>query len=243
MKRYGLPFAVATLVLLCLVTMLVRSPQLRAQNDNNQGNQGNQGNDDESKIKQGFAIAPVPLNLEGKNRALVGLGSYIVNAQGDCNGCHTLSPAVEYTPPGNPYLLSPPFSGKVTVDPTHYLAGGQDFGPFPGGPGSIPHLYSRNLTPDKTGLPEGGHTFEEFKEIIRHGTDFDHLHPSCGADSPANCLPFPFNGDLLQVMPWPTYRNMTDRDLLAIYTYLSAIKCNPGPSGLDPALYAQNVCE
>jgi hypothetical protein len=43
------------------------------------------------------------------------------------------------------------------------------------GVGSIPHLYLRNLTPDKTGLPEGGHTFEEFVQI-------------------ANCLPFPFNG-------------------------------------------------
>jgi hypothetical protein len=224
MKRCGLLFLIAALVLLCLGTMLVRSPQVRAQNDNNQGNQSN---DDESKIKQGFAIAPVHLNLEGKNRALVGLGSYIVNAQGDCNGCHTLNPAVEYTPDGNPYLLSPPFSGKVTVDPTHYLAGGQDFGPFPGGPGSIPHLYARNLTPDKTGRPEGGH-----------------IHPSCiGPGTPANCLPFPFNGDLLQVMPWPTYAQMTDRDLLAIYTYLSAIPCNPGPSGLDPTLYEQNVCE
>jgi hypothetical protein len=245
MKRYGLIFSIAALGLLCLGTMLVRSTQLRAQNDNNQGNQGNQVNDDESKIKRGFEIAPVPLNLDGKNRALVGLGSYIVNAQADCNGCHGLSPAVEFTlPDGNPYLLSPPFSGKVTVNPAHYLAGGRDFGPFPGGPGSIPHLYARNLTPDKTGLPEGGHTFEEFKEIIRHGTDFDHLHPSCTSPGmPANCLHFPFNGDLLQVMPWPIYMNMTDRDLLAIYTYLSALKCNPGPAGLDPALYAQNVCE
>jgi hypothetical protein len=38
--------------------------------------------DDESRIQCGFEITPVPLNLEGKNRALVGLGSYIVNAQG-----------------------------------------------------------------------------------------------------------------------------------------------------------------
>ena len=143
---------VSTLAAIVLAgTMLVRSPQVGAQNDNNQGNE------DESKIQQGFAIAPVPLNLVGKNRALVGLGSYIVNAQADCNGCHTLNPAVEYTPTGNPYLLSPPFSGRVTVDPSHYLAGGFDFGPFPGGPGSIPHLYARNLTPDKTGRPEGGH--------------------------------------------------------------------------------------
>ena len=36
---------------------------------------------DEAKIKTGFAIAPVPLDLSGKNPALVGLGSYIVNAQ------------------------------------------------------------------------------------------------------------------------------------------------------------------
>ena len=36
-----------------------------------------------------------------------------------------------------------------------------------------------NLTPDKSGLPEGGHTFEQFRQIMRHGTDFDHLHPSC----------------------------------------------------------------
>ena len=74
--------------------------------------------------------------------------------------------------------------------------------------------------------------------------DFDHLHPSCIAPgTPANCLPFPFNGDLLQVMPWPTYANMTDRDLLAIYTYLSAIPCSPGPLDLDPKLYEPNVCE
>jgi hypothetical protein len=196
------------------------------------------------KIKQGFEIAPVgPLNLKGKDRDLVGLGSYIVNAQADCNGCHTLNPGVEYTFPGNPYLLSPPFLGKVVVDPTTYLAGGQDFGPFPGGPGSIPHLYTRNLTPDYTGLPEGGHTFSDFVQIMRHGTDFDLTHPRCtNPITNTNCLGPPFDGNLLQVMPWPTFMNMTDRDLLAIYTYLSAIPCNPGPSGLDPALYQQNVC-
>jgi hypothetical protein len=109
--------------------MLVRSPQVRAQNDNDQGN------DDQSKIQQGFAIAPVPLNLVGRNPALVGLGSYIVNAQADCNGCYTLNPAVEYTPTGNPYLLSPPFTGKTTVDASHYLGGGKRLRPVPRRPG------------------------------------------------------------------------------------------------------------
>jgi hypothetical protein len=230
--------AISTFAAITLAGMMsVNSSLVRAQD------QGNEY----VKIQQGFAIAPVPLNLVGKDPALVGLGSYIVNAQADCNGCHTLNPQVEYTPTGNPYLLSPPFSGKVTPDPSHYLAGGQDFGPFPGGPNSIPHLYTRNLTPDKTGLPEGGHTFAQFLQIIRHGTDFDHIHPSCPnppgtTAAPANCLPFPFNGNLLQVMPWPAFANMTEHDLLAIYTYLSAIPCNPGPSGLDPKLYQQNVC-
>ncbi|MBV9225301.1 MAG: hypothetical protein JOY85_14810, partial [Acidobacteriaceae bacterium] len=35
---------------------------------------------DEWKVRRGFEIAPVPLNLKGKDRYLVGLGSYIVNA-------------------------------------------------------------------------------------------------------------------------------------------------------------------
>jgi hypothetical protein len=39
--------------------------------------------------------------------------------------------------------------------------------------------------------------------------DLDNAHPQIGP--------------LLQVMPWPTYQNLSDRDLLAIYTYLSAI--------------------
>jgi hypothetical protein len=33
----------------------------------------------------------------------------------------------------------------------------------------------------------------------------------------------PSDNMTLAVMPWPIYRNMTDRDLEAIYTYLSAI--------------------
>jgi hypothetical protein len=138
--------AVAVVGAMVLAGMSFRSPRVHADEGNDEGNK------DDSKIQQGLAIAPVRLNLKGKDRALVGLGSYIVNAQTDCNGCHTLNPGVEFTPPGNPYLLSPPFVGKVVVDPTTYLAGGRDFGPFPDSSG-IPHLYSRNLTPDYTGLP------------------------------------------------------------------------------------------
>jgi hypothetical protein len=183
----------------------------------------NEHHDDESRIAQGFAIAPVPLNLAGKNRALVGLGSYIVNGVADCNGCHSAGPQTEYLPGGNPYM-----SQSERINTATYLAGGRDFGPFPAA-GPFPHIISRNLTPDKTGMAEGGHTLEEFVQIMRTGVDMDNLHPTCAGAPNGNCIPAPFNGSLLQIMPWPVHRNMTDRDLKAIYEYLSSIPCNPGP--------------
>ncbi len=190
------------------------------------------GQDDEnSKVKIGFDIAPVPLNLAGKNRELVGLGSYIVNAQADCNGCHSAGPTTEFAPGGNPYFNQP-----TVVNPATYLGGGRDFGPL----GPLPHIYSRNLTPDKTGRPEGGHTFSEFVQIIRNGTDFDHVHPTCTGAPNGNCLPPPFDGDLLQIMPWPIQKNMTYHDLRAIYEYLSAIPCIEGPPA--PSIL-HNDCE
>jgi len=44
--------------------------------------------DGQSRIQIGYAISPVPLNLYGRNPALVGLGSYLVNGPGACNSCH-----------------------------------------------------------------------------------------------------------------------------------------------------------
>lgn len=126
-----------------------------------------------------------------------------------------------------------------------YLAGGQDFGPAIPGPGYVgPDIISRNLTPDKTGLPEGGHTLSQFMQIMRHGTDFDHLHPTCTAVSPTptppNCIPAPVDGDLLQIMPWPNFQDMSDRDIEAIYEYLKAIPCIAGPPAPSPL---HNDCE
>ncbi len=213
--------------------VLAHSPGVKAQGT---------GNDDESKIQRGFEIAPVPLNLKGKNRALVGLGSYIVNAVADCNGCHSAGPATEFTGSGNPYILPPVFSGTKQVNPATYLGGGRDFGQFPAvGPGlGFAHIISRNLTPDKTGLPEGGRTFEEFLTIIRTGSDLDHLHPNCSGAPDGQCIPFPFNGNLLQIMPWTAFQDMTDRDIRAIYEYLSAIPCVEGPA--NPTNPLHNDC-
>jgi hypothetical protein len=209
--------AAAAFVVIVLTGMLISPRVLRAQHGNE-----NDKDSTESKIQIGFQIAPVRLSLAGKDRDLVGLGSYLVNAANDCNACHNSGtvPNFEYLPGGNPY-----FNQRKVINPATYLGGGQNFGPV--GPPPTPDIVTRNLTPDKTGRPEGGHTFEEFRQIIRTGKDFDHLHPNCTATRTTNCIPAftGIDGDLLQIMPWPYYQSMTDHDLLAIYTYLSAIPC------------------
>jgi len=216
--------------------MLSSSTRVRAQD-----NQDNEA----SLIQRGFDIAPVPLNLNGKNKALVGLGSFLVNAVADCDGCHTSGgpPNFNYASGGNPYFGQHPSK----IDPATYLAGGTDFGPavpLPPGQYAGPDIITRNLTPDKTGRPEGGHTLAEFMTIMRTGKDFDHLHPTCKSTSPPsppNCIPAPVDGDLLQIMPWPVFQYMTDHQLEAIYEYLSAIPCIEGPT--DPKDPLHNDCK
>jgi|SRR5579871_4989910 len=183
----------------------------------------------QTKILKGFQIAPVPLNMVGKDPALVGYGSYLMNAIGDCNGCHSAGPSTEFSPGGNPYL-----GQKTVVNPATYLGGGRDFGAFPDPAGPFPHIVSRNLTPDKSGLPIGGDTLQKFMQTIRTGVDPDLVHPTCAGPPNGNCLPAPFNGNLLQIMRWPFFANMTDQDLLAMYTYLSAIPCVEGGPGEPP---------
>jgi hypothetical protein len=102
--------------------------------------------------------------------------SSFVAASG-CNGCHA-GPAGEYASGGDPFLGEP-----KQINQAAYLAGGTPlFGPF---------FLPRNLTPDKTGRPEGGASFEEFRDIMRTGIDPDQAH-----------LQF---GPYLQVMPWPNF--------------------------------------
>jgi hypothetical protein len=159
------------------------------QGNGNAGGNGN-GQDDgseESKVKQGLAIAPVELNLQGRNRALVGLGSYIVNAQGGCVDCHT-SPT--YVAGGDPYKGEPKMINKA-----NYLAGGRSFGTG---------VTSPNLTPDPNSSLTEEQRYADFVQKMR-----------TGIKAPGNVY--------LQVMPWPVYQDMTDRDLKAIFEYLQAI--------------------
>lgn len=198
----------------------------------------NASQDERQMVQTGLTIAAtsgISLNLANHDPDMVGLGSFLVNVAADCNGCHS-NPLTTHAPGGNPYFLPgtkpPSFSGKRRINAATYLAGNQDFGSF--GPGQGAEIISRNLTPDKTGLPAGGQTLSGFIQIMRTGVDMDHAHPSCSATLTSNCLAFPFNGDLLQVMPWPAFQNMTDRQLTAIYTYLSTLPCIEGGPG-EPA--------
>lgn len=148
-------------------------------------------------VEKGFAISPVTPDITGKDRNMVGYGSYLVNAVGGCSDCHT-SPA--YTEDGDP------FKGKAAkINTKGFMAGGTAFGPF----------TSRNITPKAT-----GRALSNFMQVMKTGQDLRQLHPQI---SP-----------LLQVMPWPVYANMSDRDLEAIFLYLGSIPCIEGGPGELP---------
>lgn len=111
----------------------------------------------DSRVFTGFRISPVELDLRRKNRALVGLGSYLVNAAGGCNDCHTSPP---HLPGGDPFMGEPEI-----INAEQFLAGGRTFGP----------LVSPNITPDEHGRP-AGLTYAEFESLMRTGRDPEDGH-------------------------------------------------------------------
>ncbi len=184
----------------------------------------------DARIAAGYATTPVGVNLDGKNPALVGLGSYIINTAGVCNHCH--GNTTQYIPSGNPYDLPPPngpYTGTIvkgvaqfTIDPTTFLAGGASFG----------KLRAKNLTPSpdsnatsvtaKTpNYAAGGAGWKDIWDVIHNGTDVDKIATYC-----PSCVSAATKPALLQTMPWPTVRLLTDNDLNAVWQYLSAIPCN-----------------
>src|SRR5260370_24673704 len=106
------------------------------------------GADEISQILRGYEIISeifrkkTKLNFFGKDWALVGLGSYLVNSTG-CNDCPTHP---NYAANHNPYLGQPK---QLNTDV--YLSGGRIFGPV-----ATPIAVSANIQPDKTtGRPAG----------------------------------------------------------------------------------------
>src|SRR5579864_2905955 len=127
---------------------------------------------EQSEARIGLKIAPVPLNLENKDIHLVGLGSYIVNAQVGCADCHSCP---TYALGGNPYL-----GQKKQFNTIGYLAGGVPFGP---------QITSRNITPDDTGKPAGLSRYQ-FHHVIRTGEDPEQ------PDTLLQVMPWPYFQDM-----------------------------------------------
>ncbi len=112
--------------------------------------------DDITQILRGYQIAPVRLNLQGKDWALVRLGSYLVNTTG-CNDCHTHP---NWADGGNPFLGQP-----EQINTAQYMTGGRIFGPV-----TAPIAVSANITPDKNGRP-AGLTLAGFLHVMQTGHD------------------------------------------------------------------------
>ena len=66
--------------------------------------------------------------------------------------------------------------------------------------------YASNLTPDSTGI--GSWTEDQFIRCLRDG----------------KYMGLETGRDLLPPMPWPTFRNLSDNELKAVFAYLKSIK-------------------
>jgi hypothetical protein len=116
--------------------------------------------------------------------------------------CNDCHTTPSYAPGHDPFLGEP-----QQINAAVYLAGGHA---YTGDDGET--VYPPDITPDSTGKP-AGLNYSQFRLAMFYGQD-------------------PGANRILQVMPWPEYgEELTERDLLAIYEYLSSIpplKCN-GP--------------
>lgn len=147
------------------------------------------------------------LRAEREHTELVARGKYLTTISG-CNDCHSPKIMTQQGPEPDPErLLSghpaaeaiPPID---SVDPRWVsFSMGLTSAVGPWGVS-----YAANLTPDATGI--GNWTFQQFETALRKGK-------AKGLE----------NGrDLLPPMPWQMIRNMSDADLLAVFTYLMSIK-------------------
>jgi len=137
-------------------------------------------------------------------------GHYLVKVM-LCNDCHTPlkmgpkgpEPDMSRMLSGHPETMEMPPAPQLAPDAAWNWSGAATLTAF-SGPWGI--SYARNLTPDKeTGL--GNWTEEQFVRAIRTGK---HLGVAEGRE-------------ILPPMPWPWYRELTDEDLHAVWTYLRSI--------------------
>ncbi len=145
---------------------------------------------------------------------LIKRGQYLTTI-GACHDCHSPKIMTPAGPEPDPARL---LSGHPKNDSIPTIRGNEDWILFSQdltafvGPWGV--TYSANLTPDDTGI--AAWNFEQFKRAIRKGK-YKGLEGS---------------RDLLPPMPWQMYRNFTDDDLLAVFTYLKSL---PPIDNLVPA--------
>jgi len=135
-------------------------------------------------------------------------GEHLVNSIG-CHDCHT--PKL-FTENGMELDTSRLLSGHPANEtlPPYNSETAKSYVLFSGGftavVGPWGTSFAANLTPDDTGT--GSWTEAQFINSIRNGK-------YKGLDG---------SRDLLPPMPWPSYRNLSDDDLKAIFAYLQSIK-------------------
>jgi hypothetical protein len=111
--------------------------------------------------------------------------------------CNDCHTTPSFAPGHDPFLGQP-----KQINAAVYFAGGHA---YPADDGET--VYPPDITPDSTGKP-AGLTYRQFVLAMRYGQD-------------------PGANRILQVMPWPSYQDLTHRDLRAIYEYLSSIPSLP----------------
>ena len=158
------------------------------------------------QVKEEYpTFTPVQTAYEYSKEELIKEGGYLVTV-GACHDCHSPKIFTANGPEPDPTRLMSghPKSEKIPVVPNNqdWILFSQGF-TAAAGPWGV--SFSANLTPHATGTE--GWTLEQFKTAIRKGK-YKGLEGS---------------RDLRPPMPWQMYRNFTDHDLLAIYTYLQSL--------------------
>jgi len=173
-----------------------------------------------------FARAGDPPAADGASEALA-RGKYLVTIAA-CNDCHTPWKMTEEGPrpdmdrmlSGHPEGLLLPPAPKMPEGPWQNAFAATNTAWA--GPWGV--SFTANLTPDReTGL--GKWTVRNFTETIRTGR-----HLGRGRE-------------ILPPMPIPQYRNFTDEDLAAIFTYLQSIPAvkNRVPEPRQPEALASTI--
>jgi len=164
------------------------------------------------------------VNTETTKQELRERGAYLVAITG-CGDCHTPKKMTPQGPaPDMDRFLSGYDSRRELGSFDTVMARSGKWIQFNGeltaaaGPWGV--SFAANLTPDATGL--GNWTLDNFKKAMRDGK-----YKGIDASRP-----------LLPPMPWQNFRNMSDKDLEAIFEYLKSIRPvnNLIPAAIPPAV-------